>query len=50
MMRAKRIFLRYKRHRRSVATAELSDERAQEIASSRMDERQAHLDALLEPE
>jgi len=33
---------------RSFATAELSDERAQAIGSSRMDERHAHLDALIE--
>ena len=32
----------------SFATADLSDERAQAIGSSRMDERHAHLDALLE--
>jgi hypothetical protein len=37
------------RHRRGFATAELSDERAEAIAASRMDERHAHLDALLEP-
>jgi len=36
-------------HRRSFATAELSDERAQAIGSSHMDERHAHLDAVLEP-
>jgi hypothetical protein len=36
-------------HRRSFATAELSDERVQAIGSSRMDERHAHLDAVLEP-
>ncbi len=36
--------------RRSFATAELSDEQVQAIASSRMDERHAYLDAVLEPE
>jgi hypothetical protein len=42
-------FRRFKQqHRRSFATAELSDERAQAIGSSRMDERHAHLDAVLE--
>jgi hypothetical protein len=41
--------LRSKKRRRSFATAELSDERAQAIGSSRMDERHAHLDAVLEP-
>ena len=30
-------------------TAELSDEKVQAIGSSRMDERHAHLDALLDP-
>ena len=42
-------FRRFKQHRRSFATAELSDERAQAVAASRMDDRHAHLDALLEP-
>ena len=42
-------FLRYKQRRRGFATAELSEERAQAIAASRMDERHAHLNALLEP-
>jgi hypothetical protein len=42
-------FLRYKQHRRSFATVELSEERLQAIASSRIDERHAHLDGLLEP-
>ena len=41
-------FRRFK-HRRSFATAELSDERVQAIGSSRMDERHAHLDDVLEP-
>jgi hypothetical protein len=38
-----------KRRRRSFATAELSDERAEAIGASRMDERHAHLDRMLEP-
>jgi hypothetical protein len=42
-------FLRYTQHRRSFATATLSDERAHAIAASRMDERHADLDGLLEP-
>jgi hypothetical protein len=41
-------FLRHKRQRRSFATAELCDERVQAIASSRMEERHAYLDGLLE--
>jgi len=39
---------RSRKPRRSFATAELSDERARAIAASRMDERHAYLDALLE--
>jgi len=35
--------------RRSFATAKLSDEKAHTIGSSRMDERHAHLDAVLQP-
>jgi len=35
-------FRRFKERRRSFATADLSDERAQAISSSRMDERHAH--------
>jgi hypothetical protein len=42
-------FRRFKQHRRSFATAGLSEERAQAIGSSRMNERHAHLNALLEP-
>jgi hypothetical protein len=42
-------FRRFKQRRRSFATAELSDERAQAIAASRMDERHAHLDDMLKP-
>jgi hypothetical protein len=34
--------------RRSFATAELPDEKVQAIGASRMDERHAHLDAVLE--
>jgi hypothetical protein len=41
-------FRRFKQRRRSFATAELSDEKAQVIDTSRMDERHAHLDAVLE--
>jgi hypothetical protein len=42
-------FRRFKQRRRSFATAELSDERIQAIGASRMDERHAHLDAVLQP-
>jgi hypothetical protein len=42
-------FRRFKQHRCSFATVELSDERVQAIGSSRMDERHAHLDSVLEP-
>jgi len=42
-------FRRFKQRRRSFATADLSDERAQAIGSSRMDERHAHLDAVIKP-
>jgi len=41
-------FRRFKQRRRSFATADLSDERVQTIGSSRMDERHAHFDAVLE--
>ena len=40
-------FRRFKQRRGSFGAADLSDERAQAIGSSRMDERQAHLDAVL---
>jgi hypothetical protein len=40
----------WEQRRRSFATAELSDEKVQAIGASRMDERHAHLDAMLEPE
>jgi hypothetical protein len=39
---------RSKERRRSFATAELSNEQAEAIGKSRMDERHAHLDAMLE--
>jgi hypothetical protein len=39
---------RFKERRRSFATAELSDEKVQAIGASRMDERHAHLDAVLD--
>ena len=42
-------FRRYKQRRRSFATAELSDERVQAIGASRVDDRHAHLDSVLEP-
>jgi hypothetical protein len=42
-------FRRFKQHRRSFSTAELSDEQVKAITSSRMDERHAHLDSMLEP-
>jgi PHD/YefM family antitoxin component YafN of YafNO toxin-antitoxin module len=42
-------FRRYARRRRSFATAELSNERAQAIGASRMHKRHAHLDAVLKP-
>jgi hypothetical protein len=42
-------FRRFQQRRRSFATADLSDERAKAIGSSRMDERHAHLDAVLDP-
>ncbi|MGD0634451.1 MAG: type II toxin-antitoxin system Phd/YefM family antitoxin [Beijerinckiaceae bacterium] len=42
-------FRRFKQHRRSFATEELSDDKVAAIAASRMDDRHAHLDAMLEP-
>jgi hypothetical protein len=42
-------FKRYQAGRRSFATADLADDKIQAIARSRMDERHAHLDALLDP-
>jgi hypothetical protein len=41
-------FRRFKQRRRSFATAGLSDEQVRAIGSSRMDERHAHLDSVLE--
>jgi len=40
---------RFKQRRRSFATAELPDEKVRAIGGSRMDERHAYLDAMLEP-
>ena len=42
-------FRRSRRRRRSFATVELSDEIVQAIGASRVDERHAHLDSMLEP-
>jgi len=41
-------FKRFKESRRSFATAELSDEKAKAIVSSRMDAKHAHLDTMLD--
>ena len=41
-------FKRFKDSRRSFATIELSEERANAITASRMDARHSHLDALLD--
>jgi PHD/YefM family antitoxin component YafN of YafNO toxin-antitoxin module len=41
-------FRRFKQRRRSFATAELTDEQAKAVGASRMDERHAPLDAILE--
>jgi hypothetical protein len=41
-------FRRFKQRRRSFATAELSDAQVEAIGRSRMDERHAHLDAIIE--
>ena len=41
-------FRRFKESRRSFATVELSEEKAKAISDSRMDERHAHLDSLLD--
>jgi PHD/YefM family antitoxin component YafN of YafNO toxin-antitoxin module len=40
-------FRRFQESRRSFATAELSEEKANAISASRMDPRHAHLDAML---
>jgi hypothetical protein len=42
-------FRRFKQRRRSFATAGLPDEIVHAIGASRMDERYAHLDAVLKP-
>jgi PHD/YefM family antitoxin component YafN of YafNO toxin-antitoxin module len=41
-------FKRFNDARRSFATAELSEEKANAISASRMDARHAHLDAMLD--
>jgi prevent-host-death family protein len=41
-------FKRFKESRRSFATVDLPDEKAQAISVSRMDERHAHLDTMLD--
>jgi len=41
-------FKRFKESRRSFATVDLPEERARAISSSRMDERHAHLDTMLD--
>jgi hypothetical protein len=42
-------FRRFRENRRSFATAELPEEKVEAIRASRMDERHAHLDTLLDP-
>jgi PHD/YefM family antitoxin component YafN of YafNO toxin-antitoxin module len=42
-------FMRFKAHRRSFATTELSEDRVRTIAKSRMNSRHDHLNALLDP-
>ena len=42
-------FQRFKQRRRSFATAELPDEKAQAIGASRMDRRHARLDEMVDP-
>jgi PHD/YefM family antitoxin component YafN of YafNO toxin-antitoxin module len=41
-------FKRFKESRRSFATVDLSEEKVRAISSSRMDERHAHLDTMLD--
>lgn len=41
-------FKRFREQRHSFATVELSDEKIGKIAASRMDDRHAHLDAMLD--
>ncbi len=43
-------FRRFREHRRSFSTAELPPGKVEAIAASRMDERHAHLNDLLDPE
>jgi len=43
-------FQRFKDQRRGFATLDLPPEKAAAIMASRMDERHAHLDAMLDPE
>jgi hypothetical protein len=43
-------FRRYRDSRHSFATAELPEQKVEAIAASRMDQRHAYLDALLDPE
>jgi hypothetical protein len=42
-------FRRFRESRRSFATAELPDEKVEAIRNSRMDQRHAHLNAMLDP-
>jgi hypothetical protein len=42
-------FERFRAHRHSFATVELPADKVEAIRSSRMDERHAHLNAMLEP-
>ena len=42
-------FKRFRESRRSFATVELPEEKVEAIRTSRMDQRHAHLDKLLEP-
>jgi hypothetical protein len=42
-------FKRFRDNRRSFATAELPEEKVEAIRASRMDERHAHLDEMLDP-
>jgi hypothetical protein len=42
-------FMRFKAQRRSFAVTELSDEKREAVAASRMDPRHEHLNALLDP-
>ena len=42
-------FKRFRKSRRSFATAELPEEKVEAIRTSRMDTRHAHLDKMLDP-